>query len=143
MIIFTNQLREKIGIMFGNPEVTPGGRALKFYSSVRIDLRKIGNIQDGDVIVGSRHRAKVVKNKVAPPFRICELDILNDGGISRLGSLIDEAINQDVIQKAGAFLKYKGEVIAQGREATRKVLEEKPKLIAKIEKEIWAKINNV
>jgi recombination protein RecA len=142
MIIFTNQLREKIGIMFGNPEVTPGGRALKFYASIRIDLRKIGNIQDGDIIVGSRHRAKVVKNKVAPPFRICELDILNDGGISYLGSLIDEAINQDVIQKAGAFLKYKGEVIAQGREAARKELSKKPKLVAKIEKEIWASINN-
>jgi recombination protein RecA len=142
MIIFTNQLREKIGIMFGNPEVTPGGRALKFYSSIRIDLRKIGNIQDGDVIVGSRHRAKVVKNKVAPPFRICELDILNEGGISRLGSLIDEAIVQDVIQKAGAFLKYEGKVIAQGREATRKILAAQPKLVAKIEKEIWAKIND-
>ncbi len=142
MIIFTNQLREKIGIMFGNPEVTPGGRALKFYASIRIDLRKIGNIQDGDVIVGSRHRAKVVKNKVAPPFRIAELDILNEGGISLLGSLIDEAINQDVIQKAGAFLKYKGEVIAQGREAARKELQKKPKLVAKIEKEIWASINN-
>ncbi|MBU1200431.1 recombinase RecA [Patescibacteria group bacterium] len=142
MIIFTNQLREKIGVMFGNPEVTPGGRALKFYASIRIDLRKIGNIQDGDVIVGSRHRAKVVKNKVAPPFRTCELDILNDGGISYLGSLIDEAINQDVIQKAGAFLKYKGEVIAQGREAARKELQKQPKLATKIEKEIWVKIDN-
>jgi len=142
MIIFTNQLREKIGVMFGNPEVTPGGRALKFYSSIRIDLRKIGNIQDGDVIVGSRHRAKVVKNKIAPPFRIAELDILNDGGISLLGSLIDEAVNQGIIQKSGAFLKYQGKVLAQGREATRKVLKAQPKLVAKIEKEIWAKINN-
>jgi recombination protein RecA len=142
MIIFTNQLREKIGIMFGNPEVTPGGRALKFYSSIRIDLRKIGNIQDGDVIVGSRHRAKVVKNKVAPPFRIAELDILNEGGISLLGGLIDEAIEQGIIEKAGAFLKYKGEVIAQGREAARKELQKQPKLVAKIEKEIWAKINH-
>ena len=143
MIIFTNQLREKIGVMFGNPEVTPGGRALKFYSSIRIDLRKIGNIQDGDIIVGSRHRAKVVKNKLAPPFRIAELDILNDGGISLLGSLIDEAINQDVIQKAGAFLKYEDKVIAQGREAARKILQKDSRLVAKIEKEIWAKINNV
>jgi recombination protein RecA len=142
MVIFTNQLREKIGVMFGNPEVTPGGRALKFYSSIRIDLRKIGNIQDGDVIVGSRHRAKVVKNKLAPPFRLAELDILNEGGISLLGSLIDEAINQDVIQKSGAFLKYQDKVLAQGREATRKALKDQPKLMAKIEKEIWAKINN-
>ena len=98
--------------------------------------------QLSDILVDARHRAKVVKNKVAPPFRICELDILNDGGISYLGSLIDEAINQDVIQKAGAFLKYKGEVIAQGREAARKELSKKPKLVAKIEKEIWASINN-
>ncbi len=142
MIIFTNQLREKIGVMFGNPEVTPGGRALKFYSSIRIDLRKIGNIQDGDVIIGSRHRAKVVKNKVAPPFRITEFDILNEGGISHLGSLIDEAINQEVIQKSGAFLKYQGKVIAQGREATRKILKAQPKMAHKIEKEIWEKINN-
>lgn len=129
--------------MFGNPEVTPGGRALKFYSSVRIDLRKIGNIQDGEVIVGSRHRAKVVKNKVAPPFRLAEFDILNEGGISKLSSLIDEAINQDIIQKSGAFLKYNNQVIAQGREVARKTLANQPKLVAKIEKEVWAKINNV
>jgi len=140
MVIFTNQLREKIGIMFGNPEVTPGGRALKFYSSIRIDMRKTGNILDGDVIVGSRHRVKVVKNKVAPPFRLAELDILNEGGISHLGSLIDVAIAEEIIEKSGAFLKYEGKVLAQGREATRKVLAENPKLASKIEKEIYAKL---
>jgi len=142
MVVFTNQLREKIGIMFGNPEVTPGGRALKFYSSVRIDMRKIGNIQDGDQIIGSRHRAKVVKNKVAPPFRLSEFDILNDGGISRLGSLIDVAIDHEIIEKSGAFLKYQGEVIAQGREATRQHLQENSKLASKIEKEIYAKVSS-
>ena len=141
-VIFTNQLREKIGIMFGNPEVTSGGRALKFYSSVRIDMRKIGNIQDGDQIVGSRHRVKVVKNKVAPPFRLAELDILNDGGISRLGSLIDVAIEKEVIDKSGAFLKYQGKVLAQGREATRQLLKENTKLANKIEKEVYAKVRS-
>jgi len=140
MVIFTNQLREKIGIMFGNPEVTTGGRALKFYSSIRIDMRKTGNILDGDVIVGSRHRVKVVKNKVAPPFRLAELDILNEGGISHLGSLIDVAIAEEIIEKSGAFLKYEGKVLAQGREATRKTLVENPKLANKIEKEIYAKL---
>ncbi len=141
-VIFTNQLREKIGIMFGNPEVTSGGRALKFYASVRIDMRKIGNIQDGDLIVGSRHRVKVVKNKVAPPFRLAELDILNDGGISRLGSLIDVAIEKEVIDKSGAFLKYQGKVLAQGREATRQLLKENRKLANKIEKEVHAKVRS-
>ena len=142
MVIFTNQLREKIGIMFGNPEVTPGGRALKFYSSVRVDMRKIGNIQDGEQIVGSRHRVKVVKNKVAPPFRLAELDILNDGGISRLGSLIDVAIDKEIIEKSGAFLKYQGKVLAQGREATRQLLKENTKLADKIEKEVYAKVRS-
>jgi len=132
VVIFTNQLREKIGVMFGNPEVTTGGRALKFYASVRIDMRKIGNIQEGEDIVGSRHRAKIVKNKVAPPFKITEFDILNDGGISVTGDLLDVAINTGVVNKAGAFLKYKGKLLAQGREAARKVLAEKPELFAEI-----------
>ena len=108
--------------MFGNPEVTTGGRALKFYASVRIDMRKIGNIQEGEEIIGSRHRAKIVKNKVAPPFKVTEFDILNDGGISVTGDLLDVAINSGVIEKAGAFLKYKGKLLAQGREAVRKLL---------------------
>ncbi|OQA83382.1 MAG: recombinase A [Microgenomates group bacterium ADurb.Bin238] len=141
MLVFTNQLREKIGIMFGNPEVTPGGRALKFYSSIRIDMRKIGNIQEGDQIIGSRHRAKVVKNKVAPPFRVAEFDIMNQGGISKVGNIIDVAVEQGIIEKSGAFLKYQGNVIAQGREASKEVLLENQKLLKTIEKEIFAKLD--
>lgn len=140
VVIFTNQLREKIGVMFGNPETTSGGRALKFYASVRIDMRKIGNIQDGDKIVGSRHRAKVVKNKVAPPFRVSEFDIMNTTGISRAGGVLDVAVEHEIVEKAGSFYKYEGEMLAQGREATKELLEEKPDLVKKIEKQIWAKI---
>lgn len=140
VVLFTNQLREKIGVMFGSPETTPGGRALKFYSSVRIDMRKIGNITEGDIIIGSRHRAKIVKNKVAPPFRICEFDIMNKIGISRSGGVLDVAVEKGVIEKAGSFFKYDGEMLAQGREATKTLLEEKPELSKKIEKAIWASI---
>lgn len=140
VVIFTNQLREKIGVMFGNPETTSGGRALKFYASIRIDMRKIGNIQEGDLIVGSRHRAKIVKNKVAPPFRVCEFDIMNKSGISRSGGVLDVAVQEEIIEKAGSFFKYGGEMLAQGREATKLLLEDKPELMKKIEKEIWAKI---
>lgn len=139
VVIFTNQLREKIGVMFGNPEVTTGGRALKFYASVRIDMRKIGNIQEGEEIIGSRHRAKIVKNKVAPPFKITEFDILNDGGISVTGDLLDVAINTGVIDKAGAFLKYNGKLLAQGREAARKLLGEKPDLFDEIKQAVIEK----
>jgi recombination protein RecA len=139
VVIFTNQLREKIGVMFGNPEVTAGGKALKFYASVRIDMRKIGNIQEGDVIIGSRHRAKIVKNKVSPPFRSAEFDIMNAGGISREGGVIDVAVEENIIQKAGAFLKYKGVVIGQGREAAKIALSEKPELLEELEAEIKAK----
>lgn len=144
VVIFTNQLREKIGVMFGNPETTPGGRALKFYSSVRIDMRKIGNIQDGssDVIIGSRHRAKVVKNKVSPPFRKAEFDIMNKGGISRSGGIVDVALDLEIIEKSGSFFKFEGEVLAQGREATKDLLDEKPDLAKKIEKLIWAKVKS-
>jgi recombination protein RecA len=137
VVIFTNQLRMKIGVMFGNPETTPGGKALKFYSSVRLDCRKIGNIQDNNVVIGSRHRIKVVKNKVAPPFRLAELDILNLGGISRIGGLIDVALEFNLIQKSGSFFKYKGKVIGQGKEAARQYLLDKPKLAKEIEAEIW------
>jgi recombination protein RecA len=137
VMIFTNQLRMKIGVMFGNPETTTGGRALKFYSSVRLDMRKIGNIQDGDQIIGSRHRVKVVKNKVAPPFRVTEFDIMNDTGISNLGSLIDTAIELGIVEKSGSFLKYKGKVLAQGREAAKLVIEENSKLAKEIETEIF------
>ncbi len=141
IVIFTNQLRDKIGVMFGNPEVTTGGKALKFYASIRIDMRKIGNIQEGEEIVGSRHRAKIVKNKVASPFRSAEFDILNIGGISKLGDLLDTAIAYEIIEKAGAFLKYGGQTIAQGREAAKAILAEKPELIEKIKKEVIAKVN--
>lgn len=141
IVIFTNQLREKIGVMFGNPEVTTGGKALKFYASVRIDMRKIGNIQEGEEIIGSRHRAKVVKNKVASPFRFAEFDILNVGGISKLGDLLDTAIAYEVIEKAGAFLKYNGETIAQGRDAAKAILAENPDMMEKIKKEVTAKVN--
>jgi recombination protein RecA len=139
-VVFTNQLRMKIGIMFGNPETTPGGKALKFYASVRIDMRKIGNIQDGDKIIGSQHRAKVVKNKVAPPFRVAEFDIMNEGGVSKSGGLVDVAVEFNIIEKAGSFYKYKDEVIAQGREAAKQVLDEKPKLALEIHDAIWKKV---
>jgi len=140
VIIFTNQLRMKIGVMFGNPETTTGGKALKFYASIRLDCRKIGNIQDGDKIVGSRHRIKVVKNKVAAPFQVAELDILNVGGISRLGDLIDLAVLHGVIEKSGSFFRFKGEVIGQGKEAVREYLGENHKLAKEIEVVVWQKI---
>ncbi len=142
VVIFTNQLREKIGVMFGNPETTTGGKALKFYASIRIDMRKIGNIQEGEEIVGSRHRAKIVKNKVAPPFKSCEFDVLNIGGISKLGDLIDTAITCEIIDKAGSFLKYEGTTLAQGREAAKLVLAEKPELMEKIRTQIMEKIKS-
>jgi recombination protein RecA len=139
-LIFTNQIRMKIGVMFGNPETTPGGQALKFYSSVRIDMRKIGNIQEGEKIIGSQHRAKVVKNKIAPPFRKAEFDIMNIGGISKSGGLVDVAVEFNIIEKSGSFYKYKSEVLAQGREATKAVLEENSKLAKEIEEAIWKHI---
>src|SRR3989339_38903 len=139
-MIFTNQLRMKIGVMFGNPETTTGGQALKFYSSVRIDMRKIGNITEGETIIGSRHRAKIVKNKVAPPFKLAEFDIMTTGGISRSGGVLDIAVEHEIIEKSGSFFKYKGEMLAQGREATKVILEERPELMKKLEKEIWDKI---
>jgi len=140
VIIFTNQIRMKIGVMFGNPETTSGGRALKFYASVRIDMRKTGNIKDGDEVIGSEHRAKVVKNKVAPPFRQANFDIMNEGGISQSGGLLDVAVKEGIINKSGSFYKMDGEVLAQGREATKEVLEEKKKLGKKIEDDIWTRV---
>lgn len=137
IVIFTNQIRMKIGVMFGNPETTSGGQALKFYASIRLDCRKTGKIQDGDQVIGSRHRAKVVKNKVAPPFRIAEFDIMNVGGISKAGSLVDVAVELEIIKKAGAFYKYKGKIIGQGREAAKMTLDENPKLAKEIEEAIW------
>ncbi len=133
-VIFINQIREKIGIMFGNPETTPGGRALKFYSSVRIDLRKLANItlSEGRVI-GNKVRAKIVKNKVAPPFRMTEFEILYDEGVSKLGDLIDTGVEQGLIKKAGSWFSYQDKNLAQGREALRKLLGEDKDLKIKIE----------
>jgi recombination protein RecA len=137
IVIFTNQIRMKIGIMFGNPETTPGGRALKFFASVRLDIRKTGNIQvtDGKVI-GTHHKVKVVKNKVAPPFRLAFFDIMNDGGISHSGCLVDLALEHNIIEKSGSFFKFDGEVLAQGRDGTKLKLEEDDKLARTIEKAI-------
>ena len=135
-IIFINQLREKVGIMFGNPETTPGGRALKFYASVRLDIRRIENIkQDGEVI-GNRTRVKVVKNKVAPPFREAEFDILYGEGISKEVSILDLAVNLDIVEKSGAWFSYNGAKIGQGRENVKKYLKENPKILAEIEQKI-------
>ena len=135
-IIFINQLREKVGIMFGNPETTPGGRALKFYASVRLDIRRIENIkQDGEVI-GNRTRVKVVKNKVAPPFREAEFDILYGEGISKEGSILDLAANLNIIEKSGAWFSYNGAKIGQGRENVKRYLKENPKILAEVEQKI-------
>jgi len=142
VMIFTNQIRMKIGIMFGNPETTSGGQALKFYSSVRLDTRRIGQIQDGDKFIGSRHRVKVVKNKVAPPFRIAEFDIMNVGGISKHGGLLDVGVELDVIEKSGAFYRYKGKVLGQGREAVKITLSEEEKLAKEIEVAIWKTVKS-
>ncbi len=124
--IFINQLREKIGVMFGSPETTPGGRALKFYSSVRIDIRRIEAIKDGQENIGNRCRAKIVKNKVAPPFRLAEFDIMFGEGISREGSLLDVAVEQGIVKKAGAWFSYEGDQLGQGREASKRFIRENP-----------------
>jgi recombination protein RecA len=134
--IFINQLREKIGIMFGNPETTPGGRALKFYSSVRLDVRKIDNLKDGAEVVGSRTRVKVVKNKVAPPFRQCEFDILYGKGISKEGSLLDVGVDTEIVKKSGAWFTYEGEQLGQGRENARQFLAEHTDVAQDIERRI-------
>ena len=136
VIIFINQLREKIGVMFGNPETTTGGRALKFYASVRLDIRKIENIkQDGNVI-GNRVRVKVVKNKVAPPFREAEFDIMYGEGISKVGNIFDMAVNMDIIEKSGSWFSYNGNRIGQGRENVKKYLKDNPELLDEIEKKV-------
>jgi recombination protein RecA len=134
--MFINQLREKIGIMFGNPETTPGGRALKFYSSVRLDVRKIDNLKDGTDVVGSRVRAKVVKNKLAPPFRLAEFDILYGKGISKEGSLIDVGVDLEMVKKSGAWFTYEGEQLGQGRENARQFLIEHTDVAREIERRI-------
>jgi recombination protein RecA len=135
-LIFINQIREKIGVMFGNPETTTGGRALKFYSSVRIDIRRIAAIKDGDIVTGSRTRVKVVKNKVAAPFREAEFDILYGEGISREGDLLDLAANNNIVEKSGSWFSYKGERIGQGRENARQFLKDNKEVLAKINVEV-------
>jgi recombination protein RecA len=135
-LIFINQIREKIGVMFGNPETTTGGRALKFYSSVRIDIRRIAAIKEGDLVTGSRTRVKVVKNKVAAPFREAEFDILYGEGISREGDLLDLAVNNNILEKSGSWFSYKGERIGQGRENARQFLKENKDTLAKLELEV-------
>src|SRR5712671_6493696 len=135
-LIFINQIREKIGVMFGNPETTTGGRALKFYSSVRIDIRRIAAIKDGDLMVGSRTKVKIVKNKVAAPFREAEFDILYGEGISREGDLLDLAATQNIVEKSGSWYSYKGERIGQGRENARAFLKENKDTLVKLEAEV-------
>ncbi len=140
-IVFINQLREKVGIMFGNPETTPGGRALKFYASVRLDIRKVENLkQDGEVF-GNRVRVKVVKNKVAPPFREAEFDIIYGKGISKSGNILDLGVNLDIVEKSGSWFAYEGTRIGQGRENAKKYLEENPEIMADVEKKVRAKFN--
>jgi recombination protein RecA len=134
--IFINQLREKIGVMFGNPETTPGGRALKFYSSIRLDVRKIENLKDGTEVVGSRTRVKVVKNKVAPPFRQCEFDIIYGQGISKEGSLLDVGVDLEIVKKSGAWFTYEGDQLGQGRENSRQFLSEHADMAREIERRI-------
>lgn len=136
VLIFTNQLRQKIGVMFGNPETTPGGLALKFYSSVRIDIRRIEVLKDGDKVIGSRHRARIVKNKVAPPLRIAEFDIMEMEGISRMGGLLDVGLELGIIGKSGSFFNYDGKPIAQGKEAAKLYLAENDKLAVEVDKKI-------
>ncbi len=135
-LVFINQIREKIGVMFGNPETTTGGRALKFYSSVRIDIRRIGAIKDGDQVVGSRTRVKIVKNKTAAPFREAEFDMMYGEGISKEGDLLDLAANMNMVEKSGAWFSYKGERIGQGRENAKQFLKDNKDITAKIEAEV-------
>ena len=140
-LIFINQIREKIGVMFGNPETTTGGRALKFYSSVRIDIRRIGAVKDGETVVGSRTKTKIVKNKVAAPFRDAEFDILYGEGISREGDVLDLAVLHNIVEKSGAWYSYAGERIGQGRENVRNFLKENKDTFSKIDAELRKKLN--
>ena len=135
--IFINQLREKIGVMFGSPETTPGGRALKFYSSVRLDIRRIESIKDGVEVVGNRTRVKVVKNKVSPPFKQAEFDIMYGTGISREGSVLDLAVEEAIVKKSGAWYTYDGEQLGQGRENAKKYLTENPEVMVEISDRVW------
>jgi len=142
--IFTNQIREKIGVMFGNPETTPGGRALKFFSSIRIDIRRKDQIKTPEGrVVGNRTKIKIVKNKVAPPFTECEFDIMYDEGISRTGSIIDLGVEHKILEKKGAWIAYNGELVGQGRDAAKQTLKEKPELMEKITKAVLEKVTVV
>jgi len=132
-LIFINQIREKIGVMFGNPETTTGGRALKFYASVRIDIRRIASIKDGDMVIGGRTRVKVVKNKVAPPFREAEFDVMYGEGVSRTGDLLDLAVDKRIVEKSGAWFAYGGERLGQGRENAKQFLKDNPDIYKAIE----------
>jgi recombination protein RecA len=138
--IFINQIREKIGVMFGNPETTTGGRALKFYASLRLDIRRIGAIKDGDRVVGNRTKVKVAKNKVAPPFRESEFDIMYGEGISREGDLLDLAVVQRVLEKSGAWFSFKGDRLGQGRENAKQALKDHPEMLKRIEREVKVKL---
>jgi recombination protein RecA len=138
--IFINQLREKVGVMFGSPETTSGGKALKFYSSVRLDIRRIESIKDGAEVIGNRTRVKVVKNKMSPPFKVAEFDILYGVGISREGSLIDLGVEQGIVRKAGAWYTYEGDQLGQGKENARNFLKENADLANEIEKKIKEKL---
>ncbi|HSX45945.1 MAG TPA: recombinase RecA [Candidatus Saccharimonadia bacterium] len=137
-VIFINQIRMKIGVMFGNPETTSGGNALKFYSSVRMDIRRIGQIKQGEEVIGNRTRVKVVKNKIAPPFRQAEFDIMYNQGISLAGDVLDLAANENIVEKSGAWYAYEGQKIGQGREAAKNFLQENPKVMAEIVKKVKA-----
>jgi recombination protein RecA len=136
IVIFINQLREKVGVMYGNPETTTGGRALKFYASVRIDVRKVENLKQGDEVYGNRVKCKVVKNKVAPPFRVAEFDIIYGKGIAKAGEIIDIAIELGIIQKSGSWFSYNGEKVAQGKENTKKAIQDNPELMKELEDKI-------
>lgn len=141
VVIFINQLREKVGIMFGNPETTPGGRALKFYASVRMDIRRIDSIKQGDEVVGNRTRIKVIKNKVAPPFKQAEFDIMYNGGISREGSVLDVGVKEEIVQKSGAWFSYNEIRLGQGRENSKQYLKENGNILTEIENIIRTKHN--
>jgi recombination protein RecA len=139
-LIFINQLREKIGVMFGNPETTTGGRALKFYASVRIDIRRIGAIKDGEQVVGGRTRVKVVKNKVAPPFREAEFDVMYGEGISREGDLLDLAVDRKIVEKSGTWFAFAGDRLGQGRENVKQYLRDNPAIFKAIEDRVRAEL---
>ena len=139
-LVFINQLREKIGVMFGNPETTTGGRALKFYSSVRIDIRRIGAIKDGDQVVGNRTRVKIVKNKVAPPFRMAEFDLMYGEGVSREGDLLDLAVDHRIVEKSGTWFSYAGERLGQGREKVKLFLRQNPDIFNAIDARVRAEL---